>query len=83
MTAGIDDTDTAPLSFEADIKPLFRSGDRSSMSNWFDLWSATDVANHGPQIAERLQNGSMPCDGAWPPDQVALFQRWLDTGAHP
>ena len=56
----------ATLSFERDIKPLFREKDRTSMSKAFDLWSATDVAAHGEAILGRLRDGSMPCDGAWP-----------------
>jgi hypothetical protein len=28
-----------------------------------------------------LTDGSMPCDGAWPAEQVDLFRRWLDDGA--
>jgi hypothetical protein len=75
-------TDT-PLTFERDIKPLFRDSDRAKMSWAFDLWSATDVASHGHAIAERLRNGTMPCDGPWPAEQVAVFTRWLDAGAMP
>lgn len=74
--------DTA-LSFERDIKPLFRDTDRAAMSKAFDLWSATDVAQHGQAIAARLGDGSMPCDGPWPADRIALFTRWLEAGAHP
>jgi hypothetical protein len=32
-------------------------------------------------IAERVKNGSMPCDGAWPPERVVLFERWVEAGA--
>jgi hypothetical protein len=70
-------------SFEADIKPLFRESDRASMTTFFDLWSASDVAEHGQLIADRLRQGSMPCDGPWPADQVATFSSWLDAGALP
>jgi hypothetical protein len=69
------------LSFETDIKPLFRDRDRGSMRRWFDLWSYDDVVANGQAIAERLSEGSMPCDGAWPAEQVDLFRRWLDDGA--
>ena len=69
------------LSFETDIKPLFRDRDRGSMRRWFDLWSYDDVDANGQAIAERLSDGSMPCDGAWPAEQVDLFRRWLDGGA--
>ena len=69
------------LSFEQDIKPLFREGDRQSMKWAFDLWSYDDVAQNSDAILERLRNGTMPCDGAWPDEQVGVFQRWVDAGA--
>jgi hypothetical protein len=69
------------LSFASDIKPLFRDSDREAMRAAFDLWSATDVRAHGEAIAARLRDGSMPCDGAWPTDRVALFDRWLAEGS--
>ncbi len=75
-------SDTA-LSFERDIKPLFRESDRTAMSKAFDLWSPTDVAAHGDAIAARLREGSMPCDGPWPAGQVETFTKWLDGGAQP
>jgi hypothetical protein len=70
-----------PISFAQDIKPLFREGDRESMKWAFDLWSHDDVATNGDAILGRLRNGSMPCDGAWPGEQVELFQRWVNAGA--
>jgi hypothetical protein len=69
------------LSFASDIRPLFRESDRQAMHAAFDLWSVDDVRAHGPAIAARLRDGSMPCDGPWPPDRVALFDRWLAQGA--
>jgi hypothetical protein len=72
-----------PPSFETDVKPLFREGDRRSMDFAFDLWSYDDVAQNAAGILGRLRNGSMPCDGAWPDDQVELFQRWIDAGKQP
>lgn len=80
-----EDTTGAPttLGFDADIKPLFRPSDRAAMLKAFDLWSAADVAAHGPQIAARLADGTMPCDGAWPREQVRLFENWLSSGARP
>jgi hypothetical protein len=53
------------------------------MKRAFDLWSYDDVVAHSQAIAARLKDGSMPCDGRWPNDQVALFERWLDTGSAP
>jgi hypothetical protein len=66
--------------FAQHIKPLFRSMDRQSMKWAFDLWSYEDVTKHANGILQRLQNGSMPCDGAWSPEQVETFQRWMKTG---
>ena len=71
--------DTA-ISFAADIKPLFREGDREAMMGFFDLWNHADVVENAAAIAERLRDGSMPCDGGWPDDQVDLFERWVETG---
>ena len=68
------------ISFDSDIKPLFREKDRDSMRRAFDLWSYADVQSHAAAIAARLKNGSMPCDGAWPPERVELFERWIEQG---
>ena len=68
------------ISFEKDIKPLFRERDRESMKQAFDLWSRDDVARSSDAILGRLRDGSMPCDGAWPEDRIAAFQRWVDAG---
>ena len=72
-----------PVSFDAHIKPLFRDRDRQSMSFAFDLSSADDVRTHAAGILRRLQDGTMPCDGAWPADQIAVFERWTETGMEP
>jgi hypothetical protein len=68
------------VSFEVDIKPLFREKDRDSMRRAFDLWSYTDVQDHAAAIAAALKKGSMPCDGAWPAERVELFDRWVELG---
>ena len=49
----------------------------------FDLSSYDDVRANSDKILRRLTNGSMPCDGAWPPDRVALFHEWVDAGCRP
>jgi len=72
-----------PVSFAAHIKPLFRERDRQSMSFAFDLWSGDDVRAHAADILRRLQDGSMPCDGAWPAERVEVFERWTQTGMAP
>jgi hypothetical protein len=76
-------TPSDSLSFATDIKPLFREKDREAMLRAFDLWSVSDVAAHGEQIAAKLSDGSMPCDGAWPEQDVARFASWLAAGARP
>jgi hypothetical protein len=72
--------DTQAPGFETQIKPLFRERDRESMQRAFDLWSYEDVSRHADAILARLQAGDMPCDGAWPKDQVDLFQSWAESG---
>ena len=71
------------VSFEAHIKPLFREHDRKSMSFAVDLWSRADVQAHAPGILARLRDGTMPCDGAWPPERIDVFRRWTETGCPP
>jgi CDGSH-type Zn-finger protein/truncated hemoglobin YjbI len=72
-----------PVGFAAHIKPLFRARDRQSMSFAFDLWSYDDVRAHAADIARRLHDGTMPCDGAWSAARIEVFQRWADTGLRP
>jgi CDGSH-type Zn-finger protein/truncated hemoglobin YjbI len=67
-------------SFVRHIKTLFRTMDRESMRFAFDLWSHDDVAKHAAEILKRLQAGTMPCDGAWPPAQIAVFEQWVVAG---
>jgi hypothetical protein len=69
------------IRFAADIKPLFREGDRTAMLSAFDLWSYADVQSHAAAIAERLRDGSMPCDDAWPSERIELFEQWVSQGA--
>jgi truncated hemoglobin YjbI len=68
------------VSFESHVKPLFREGDRRSMRFAFDLWSHEDVSTHADAILDRLRAGTMPCDGAWPEERVAVFERWVESG---
>jgi truncated hemoglobin YjbI len=72
-----------PVSFAAHIRPLFRKNDRDSMSFALDLWSYEDVKAHAGDILERVGNGSMPCDGAWPKERVDVFSRWTTTQMQP
>jgi hypothetical protein len=54
------------VSFERDIRPLFRDGDINSMSAVFDLSSYEDVRANSDAIYEQLAEGS--------------FRAWIDTG---
>ena len=68
------------LSFEQDIKPMFRETDVNAMRNWFDLSNYDDVKTHAEGIHARLRAGTMPCDGAWPREDVDKFKQWIDDG---
>lgn len=70
-------------SFAADIRPLFREDDREAMEFAFDLFEYEDVRDNAAAILERLEDGSMPCDGEWPEEQVARFRAWIDAGLAP
>ena len=69
-----------PISFEQQIKPLFREDDCQSMKWAFDLSSHDEVARNSDAILERLREGTMPCDGAWSDKQIAFFQAWVEAG---
>jgi hypothetical protein len=73
------------LSFATDIRPLFRdTPDVDAMKPMgLDLSSYQDVKQQAAAIYARLEDGSMPCDGAWPEEQLALFKRWMDEGTAP
>jgi hypothetical protein len=66
-------------SFAAHIKPLFRKKDRDSMRFTLDLLSYEDVKVAVGDMLERVGNGSMLCDGAWPKERVDVFSRWTTT----
>jgi len=68
----------APPTYAADIKPLFRQLDRDAMVDVFDLWEYEDVKEHAHRILERLEDGTMPCDAAWPADDISRFAAWVD-----
>jgi hypothetical protein len=69
-----------PVVFDPHVRSLFRARDRDAMQWAFDLWSYSGVAANATAILQRLEAGSMPCDGAWPPAQVEVFRRWVDAG---
>jgi hypothetical protein len=71
------------VSFEAQIRPLFRPEDVEEMSWAFDLSSYEDVKENAEAIYERLADGSMPCDGPWKAEQVQRLRGWIDAGSPP
>jgi hypothetical protein len=73
-------TQESTPSFARDIQPLFRMRDRLSMRWAFDLKNYQHVSTHAQKILERLSNGTMPCDGKWPEERIALFRRWVEAG---
>ena len=68
------------LTFERDIRPLFREKDRDSMLSAFDLFDYADVAQNADAIVGSLRAGQMPCDGPWTDSQVDKVQQWIDEG---
>jgi hypothetical protein len=71
------------VTFEANVRPLFREDDADAMSWAFDLRSYEDVRANAEGIYERLEDGSMPCDEPWPEERVKLFRDWIDAGTPP
>jgi hypothetical protein len=71
------------VTFEQDIRRLFRDRDIHSMSFAFDLSSYDDVRTNAEAIYEKLADGSMPCDGRWPTEDVQRFRTWIDNGSPP
>ena len=71
------------MSFERDIRPLFRQEDIDAMSFVFDLSSYEDVRGNAEEIHARLEEGTMPCDASWNADQVGRFRSWMDAGTPP
>lgn len=66
--------------FALDIQPLFRASDREAMRFAFDLWDYHDVCMYAEDILDRLTDGTMPCDGEWSEEQIALFNCWVEAG---
>jgi hypothetical protein len=73
-----------PLSFATNIRPLFRDADVDAMQALgLDLSSYDEVKARASEIYDRLEDGSMPCDDAWPAEVLALFRRWINEGMLP
>lgn len=78
--------ESTSISFDADIKNLFRSRDVNVMkaTRGFDLHNHGDVAEWADRILERLETTDtallMPCDGRWPQTDIDLFKAWIAAG---
>jgi hypothetical protein len=70
----------AKLSFEQDVRPLFRNKDRNCMLARFDLFKHDDVKMHAQAIYESVESGFMPFDGPWTAEKVVKFKKWIDDG---
>ena len=70
------------VSYARDIRPLFRQRDIDAMSRRLKLDSYDEVSGRAEDILDRLEAG-MPCDGAWPDEQIALFRKWIADGRKP
>ena len=71
-------------SFGRDVRPLFRDFDINSMNKAnLDLSDYVQVSARAEAILEKLESGKMPCDGAWPPEDVDTFRQWLSDGKLP
>lgn len=70
-------------SFERDIRPLFRPEDIDAMAFVFDLAAYDDVREYAGEILDRLDDGTMPCDGAWPAERVGRVRAWVEGGMAP
>jgi hypothetical protein len=73
----------APLSFETDIRPMFRDIDvRHMQPHGYDLNSYGDVKQKAQAIYNAVLNRSMPPnpDDAWSPQMCATFKAWIDQG---
>ena len=74
----------AAVGFAADIRPLFRNSDRNAMiPNGIDLFDYEQVKFRATDILSRLEDGSMPCDRAWPAEWVGRFKTWIADGMQP
>ncbi len=68
------------MTFEHNIRPLFRDSDVEEMSFAFDLSSYDEVREHAAEIHARLAEGTMPCDAPWPEEHIEQFRQWMDAG---
>ena len=73
------------VSYQSDIRPLFRFKDIPSMkiNGGFDLSSYGDLVKDADGISQRLSAKEMPCDGPWSDEYIAFFKQWIADGKLP
>ena len=78
-------TTAMSVSFETQIRPMFRDKDIAEMIDvmQLDLASYEAVRDNADAIYGQVESGWMPCDVPWNPEQVALFKQWIDGGFAP
>jgi hypothetical protein len=82
---------TVPVSFEKDIKPLFRAIDVEHMKPsgiLLDDYAYMSAASHNHAnanaVLDTLQNQTMPPGGPfWPQEKVDLLVKWMSDGYKP
>ena len=78
-----------PVSFAANIRPLFTDTDIDHMSFFCDLSNFDDVKVNADDILSRLNGTGGPlmppvsAGGPWPQANIDLFQQWLQEGFEP
>jgi hypothetical protein len=80
-----------PISFEKDIKPLFRTIDVEHMKRGdvlLDDYAYMSDASRGyanaKAVLDTVKNQTMPPGGPfWPQDKVDLFAKWMTDGYKP
>jgi hypothetical protein len=77
------------VSYNADIRPLFKTIDIHHMAFFCNLGSYDDVKTNAPHILDRLKGVAgavMPpatSGGPWSAGNIALFEKWIDEGCQP
>lgn len=83
-----------PVSFQADILPLFTQADIEHMGRvkvrLDDYGYMSDPTNdhaHARRVQEVVSTGEMPPastgEESWSPEKVELFSRWMEGGYQP
>ena len=80
-----------PVSFERDIRPLFRQIDIDHMNkhnvlldNYTYMSDPTNDHGNAQAVEDTLANHSMPPSGPyWSKEQLALYRQWRSDGYLP